>query len=62
MKNYQFNLTWSEEDETYIATCPEFYGLSAFGESPEDALSEAKVALELFIESYKEDGDRFTRT
>lgn len=56
MKNYQFNLIWSEEDDSYIATCPEFYGLSAFGDTPEEALGEAKVALELFIESYEEDG------
>lgn len=56
MKNYQFNLIWSEEDDSYIAICPEFYGLSAFGDSPEEALAEAKVALELFIESYEEDG------
>lgn len=55
MKNYQFNLTWSEEDDSYIATCPEFYGLSAFGDTPEEALAEAKIALELFIESYEAD-------
>lgn len=57
MKNkYKFNLAWSDEDEGYIATCPEFIGLSAFGESPEKALAEAQVALKLFIESYIEDG------
>lgn len=56
MSNYQFNITWSVEDRAYIATCPEFYGLSAFGDTPEEALAEAQVALELFIETYKEDG------
>lgn len=50
---YPFNIEWSEEDQEYIATCPAFPGLSAFGESEEDALREGKVALEGFIETAK---------
>jgi len=57
MSKYGFDMLWSEEDEGFIATCPDFPGLSAFGESPEEALVEAKVALNLFIESLKESGD-----
>lgn len=53
MKNYGFHIFWSEEDEGYIATSPDFPGLSAFGENPEEALSEARIALELFVETYK---------
>lgn len=56
MNKYQFNIAWSVEDKAYIATCPEFYGLSAFGDTPEEALAEAQIALELFIETYAEDG------
>jgi predicted RNase H-like HicB family nuclease len=54
--NYSFYVAWSDGDNGYIATCPEFPGLSAFGETADDALSEAKVALELFIEDYSEEG------
>jgi len=54
--NYKFNISWSDEDGGYIAVCPEFPGLSAFGESAEEALSEAQVALKLFIASYKDKG------
>ena len=50
---YSFNIEWSEEDEEYIATCPAFPGLSAFGETEEEALKEAKIALEGFIETHK---------
>src|SRR6185369_11440534 len=57
MSKYGFNLRWSAEDEGFIATCPDFPGLSAFGETPEQALEEAKVALELFIESMEKSGD-----
>jgi len=50
---YPFSIEWSEEDREYIATCPAFPGLSAFGETEEGALNEAKIALTGFIESYK---------
>jgi predicted RNase H-like HicB family nuclease len=54
MMKYSFTLHWSDEDEGYIARCPEFPGLSAFGESPDEAIAEAQVALELMIETYQE--------
>jgi predicted RNase H-like HicB family nuclease len=56
MNKYRFNIIWSDEDEGYIVTCPEFVGLSAFGDTPEKALKEAKIALELFIQTYQEKG------
>lgn len=61
MSNYGFNLLWSEEDQGFIATCPDFPGLSAFGETPEEALSEARTALELFIASLKASGDELPK-
>lgn len=51
---YSFRLKYSTEDQGYIATLPQFPGLSAFGESPEEAIAEAQQALQLFLESYKE--------
>jgi len=51
---YSFNIQYSHEDEGFIATCPEFPGLSAFGENEEEALNEARIVLEGFIESYRE--------
>jgi predicted RNase H-like HicB family nuclease len=53
---YRFDLNWSDEDDGYIAVCPEFPGLSAFGDTAEEALAEAQIALGLFIESYKAKG------
>lgn len=50
---YPLNIVWSEEDGEYMVTCPAFPGLSAFGETEEEALAEAKIALGLFIESYE---------
>ena len=50
---YPFNIQWSDEDQEYIATCPAFPGLSAFGETEEKALREGKIALTGFIETYE---------
>ena len=56
MEHYGFDVFWSEEDDGYIATCPDFPGLSAFGDTEEQSLKEAKVALKLFIESIQSEG------
>lgn len=56
MFQYSISLVWSEEDGCYVATVAEFPGLSAFGDSPEEAVNEAKIAVEGFLKVYKEDG------
>jgi predicted RNase H-like HicB family nuclease len=53
---YSINLAWSVEDDCYVATIPEFPGLSAFGDTPEEAAEEARIAAEGFIAVYEEDG------
>ena len=55
MFKYSIDIIWSDEDQGYIATVPEFKNLSAFGETYEDALKEAKIAIEAYIESYAEE-------
>jgi hypothetical protein len=37
MCNYSFAVRWSEEDQEYVATSPEFAGLSGLGRSAEEA-------------------------
>jgi predicted RNase H-like HicB family nuclease len=56
MKKYGFNFFWSEEDGGYIATCPDFPGLSAFGETLEEATQQATSALKGFIQVLEADG------
>lgn len=53
---YSFKVRYSQDDDGYIAECPEFPGLSAFGDTPGAAIEEAEIALALFIETYKEEG------
>jgi predicted RNase H-like HicB family nuclease len=56
MPNYSFNVFWSEPDRSYIAICPEFESLSAFGNTPDEALAEMRTVLEMAIETYQEKG------
>ena len=53
---YSFRVLWSKEDDAFIASCPEFSGISGFGDSEEAAIAEAKQALELAIETFREEG------
>lgn len=53
---YAIQIFWSQEDESFAAICREFPGLSAFGETREEALREAQIALDLMIETYSEKG------
>ena len=53
---YTIEILYSEEDEGYIAVVPELPGCSAFGETPEEALKEVKIAIELWIKAAREMG------
>lgn len=58
---YAIQIFYSEEDEGYIAVAPELPGCSAFGETPEKALKEIKVAIELWIETAKKEGRKIPK-
>jgi predicted RNase H-like HicB family nuclease len=54
--SYAIEIFYSEEDEGYIAIVPELPGCSAFGNTEEEALKDAKVAIALWLETaIKED-------
>lgn len=42
MYKYEIIIYWSKEDEAFIAEVPELPGCMAHGETPEDALKNAK--------------------
>lgn len=56
MQQYNYTVTWSGEDEGYIALCVEFPTISGFGTRPEQAMTELQVALEAAIDVYREEG------
>ncbi len=53
MKDYAINLFYSDEDKCYVADIPDLKFCSAFGQSPEEALSEVLIAKELWMEVAK---------
>jgi predicted RNase H-like HicB family nuclease len=57
MDRYEIIIYWSDQDGVYVAEVPELPGCSAHGESYESALSNAKDAVALWIETAKEFND-----
>ena len=53
---YHINIFFDADDGDYIADVPDFKYLSAFGDTPEAALREVLVALEMAIEVLQEQG------
>ncbi|MBM4055391.1 MAG: type II toxin-antitoxin system HicB family antitoxin [Planctomycetes bacterium] len=56
MYKYEIVIYWSNEDNVFIAEVPELPRCMAHGESPEDALKNAKEAIQLWIDTAKEFG------
>ena len=57
MPDYAIEIFWSEEDESYIAVIPELgRGVSAYGDTPEQALAEIQVVKLLVLDAMREQG------
>ena len=57
MFKYEIIIYWSNEDEAFVAEIPELPGCMAHGNTLEDALKNAKEAIQLWIDTAKEFGD-----
>ena len=53
---YHMNVFWSDEDGCWIADVPDLRHCSAHGETPKEAVSEAEVAIELWLETARDTG------
>ncbi len=56
MKDYHINIFYSDEDGGYIADIPDLKSCSAFGETPEEALKEVKIARATWLEAAQDSG------
>ncbi len=54
MADYYISIFYSEEDGGYIADIPDLPGCSAFGETPEQALTEVLTAKRLWLDVARE--------
>jgi antitoxin HicB len=49
-------IQWSDEDQVYIVTLPEFHGCKTHGTTYEQAAKHGREVLELLVESCLESG------
>lgn len=53
---YQITVAWSAVDEAFEARVPALKHCLAYGDTPEKAVKEVKIAAELWIEAAKKNG------
>lgn len=56
MSKYEIIIYWSEEDQAYIAEVPELAGCMADGATYQEALANAEVIIQEWIETAQELG------
>jgi len=56
MSKYEVIIYWSEDDGAYLAEVPELPGCMADGSSYQEALANAEVVIQEWIETSKELG------
>jgi predicted RNase H-like HicB family nuclease len=56
LKDHHINVFYSEEDGGYIADIPDLETCSAFGRTPEEALTEVLRAKEAWLAAATEEG------
>lgn len=48
---YHINVFWSPRDESWVADVPDLKSCAAFGDTPEEAIAEARLAVEAWLQS-----------
>ncbi|MGM0609441.1 MAG: type II toxin-antitoxin system HicB family antitoxin [Candidatus Muiribacteriota bacterium] len=54
MSKYEIIIYWSKEDKLYLAEVPELPGCMADGNSYQEAVSNAEIIINVWIETAKE--------
>ena len=57
MTKYLIEVSWSDEDQGFIAIVPDLPGCSAFGETATEAVYELEDAQAAWIEACRASGD-----
>lgn len=57
VKGYHINVFFSDEDEGYIADIPDLEYCSAFGDTPDEALREVRLAQTAWLEAARDRGN-----
>lgn len=55
-KHYSMIIEWSDEDNAYVVTLPEFPGTHTHGETYAEAVANGEEVLRLLVEDYTKRG------
>jgi len=61
MRDYHINIFYSEDDSGYIADVADLKACSAFGTTPDEALTEVQRAKEAWLEAARAEGEPIPR-
>lgn len=56
MNRYAIIVFWSEDDDAWVADVPDLKSCSAFGDTREEAVAEAGIAIEAWIAAARDAG------
>ena len=56
VNRYAIIVFWSEEDGAWVADVPDLRSCSAFGDSPEQAVAEVRVAMDAWLAAARNAG------
>lgn len=56
MPRYAIVVFWSDEDGAWVADLPDLKSCSAFGDTPEEAVAEVRVAMEAWLAAARDAG------
>ena len=54
--HYHINIFWSDADSCWIADVPDLKSCSAHGDTPAEAVDEVRTAMELWLETARDEG------
>ena len=55
-QRYHLNVFWSQRDDSWVADVPDLKSCAAFGDTPEEAVAEARKAIEGWLETARANG------
>lgn len=56
MQHYAINVFWSDQDGAWVADVPDLKSCAAFGETPEKAVAEVRLAMKEWLAAAQDAG------
>jgi predicted RNase H-like HicB family nuclease len=56
VNHYAIIVFWSDEDRAWVADVPDLKPCSAFGNTPEEAVAEVRIAMEAWLAAARDAG------